>query len=536
MIQRLVREELAVSFADGYEKGYLDNYKAYVSPYLTTYDSSNSGVLNKIPVQIPIEKDEDGKPTKYDESKNLAEYALGYMWGTLGIQYNPDKIVKTNGRLLRQKEGLEEASDEELKTYLIDWLNSDEGWSALWDPALKGTTSIKDSMRDSYAIGIIEAYKDYFLEGSDKYIADYDERNIKFNSSTDADMKEVEKVLIDLKGNIFGFEVDSGKDDIVKGIVSANTAWSGDVVNSIQKGFYSDDDFEIERPDEEKVALYYATPSIGANVWFDAWCLPKHNESYYDSKEYEYTLRFLDFLSEPVNAVTNMSYNGYTSFIGATGAKPDQIAILNYFLELCDVSEGAGDLEEYDEYDISYYFDMTDNDGQPLQHLELDTFDPYDDLPEIEEEPAEGEEGEEEAQEGEEPVEDEAPAEEEEEVADEEEEEEPYESRHFVFDADESGKLKIVIKTDLNSLEGRILSAQLPRQEMLDRLYVMRDFGDQNLKMVNMWENIKVNPLPTFVVVVLLVILGIGLIYLASFKAIQLYKVRKRKQLRELDK
>lgn len=517
MIQRLVREDLAHSFDDGYEKGLLDNYKKYVSPFLQTYDGVETGVLNTIPVEVPIEKDDHGKITKFDKTKNLNSYALGYMWGTLGIQYNPSKIVETNGHLFRNsKEELKNATDEELKQYIIDLFNSTDGWSALWDPCLKGTTSIKDSMRDTYAIGILEVYKDYFLEDGANFIDSYDERNKKFNSSDDSDIKVVQDKLIELKENIFGFEVDSGKDDIVKGIVSANTAWSGDVVNSIQHGFYSDDDFSIERPDEEKVELYYATSALGANVWFDAWCLPKHEDKYYESKEYEYTLKFLDFLSSPENAVTNMAYNGYTSFIGATGETPDSIAILNYILDLCDVSDGYEDTEDYDEYDISYYFNFIDDNGNPLQRLEFDTFDPYDELPVLDEAEETNEE---------EPTTEESTSE--------EESEEEFESRHYVFEADENGKLKIIIKTDLSSLEGRILTAQFFPQEMLDKLYVMRDFGGQNIKMVSMWENIKVNPLPVAVVVILLVFLGLGLTYLALFTVLKKIKIKKRKALRE---
>ena len=61
----------------------------------------------------------------------------------------------------------------------------------------------------------------------------------------------------------------------------------------------------------------------------------------------------------------------------------------------------------------------------------------------------------------------------------------------------------------------------------------MRDFKNQNDKIVTMWENVKVNPLPVWVVVLLIVFL-VGLFgYLGSYKLIKKYKVKKRKKLRE---
>ena len=51
-----------------------------------------------------------------------------------------------------------------------------------------------------------------------------------------------------------------------------------------------------------------------------------------------------------------------------------------------------------------------------------------------------------------------------------------------------------------------------------------------------MWENVKVNPLPAWVVVTLLVFL-LGIIgYFGSYKLIRKYKLKKRKELRKEEK
>ena len=64
----------------------------------------------------------------------------------------------------------------------------------------------------------------------------------------------------------------------------------------------------------------------------------------------------------------------------------------------------------------------------------------------------------------------------------------------------------------------------------------MKDFGNKNNDIVQMWENVKVNPLPAWVVVTLLVFL-LGIIgYFGSYKLIRKYKLKKRKELRKEEK
>ena len=375
---------------------------------------------------------------------------------------------------------------EEKVQQIISDFESLDGYSYLWNPLFKGTQSIKDSMRDTYAIGIFEYYKEYFDPNSSTYLTNYEDRNEQFNKCDDETIEGVQNTLIDLKENIFGFEVDSGKDDIVTQKIAVNIAWSGDAVNSIGRGFYADEDWVDERPDEEKVNLYYTVPEIGANIWFDAWCLPTHDEAYYQSDEYLYSIEFLDYLNDPANAVDNMSYNGYTSFIGSNSADK---SMLNYILYSYDTSDGDGDDEGYDLYDISYYFDFVDENGEPLEELEITVEDPW---------------------------------------------EEEEDGRVFTYkDEDGDGKLDIKIKTDLDSYEGRSLVAQYPETKNIDYLYVMRDFGDQNNAIVSMWENVKVNPLPVWVVVILIIFL-VGFVgYLGSYKLIRKYKLKKRKELRK---
>ena len=500
MLQRLAREGMLHSFEDGFESGQLDNYKNYVSPFLVDYYSQgeeNEGKLNNITVKIPTGKEDAQGNQIYDESKTLAEYAVGYMWGTLGILYNPNLIVERNGSLFRAIEEYKSLSDEELKEIIIEDFRSFDGYSKLWSKEFNKTQSIKDSMRDTYAIGIFEVFKDYFDPESSSYINDYHKRNEQFNLCDDDTIKLVQEKLIELKQNIFGFEVDSGKDDIVTQKIGVNIAWSGDAVNSIGRGYYADDDWSEPWPEEQQVELYYNIPKIGANVWFDGWCLPEREESYYNSDQYKYTLEFLDFLNDPLNAVANMSYNGYTTFIGSTSDSHDA---LNYFLYSYGLTdEDAAEYEgEVTKYDISYYFDFLDENDEPLTELEVVAYDnlSYESPEEAE---ADGDD-----------------------------------VKTFTFkDEDGDGKIDIYVNVDLSSYEGRSLVAQLPQTSDKESLYVMRDFEEQNNKIVTMWENVKVNPLPTWVVVTLVIFLVAVFSYLGCYKFIKKYRVKKRKELRK---
>ena len=127
MVQRLASEKL-IQKVEG-----LKTYYKNVSKFLVNEDTNNPGKIDKISVYSKTNNDYLGK---------LSEYAIGYMWGTLGIVYNPyySKFVERDLN----------------KEYLVELLNSNDGWSSFWNKKFKGVQSIKDSMRDTYALGILE--------------------------------------------------------------------------------------------------------------------------------------------------------------------------------------------------------------------------------------------------------------------------------------------------------------------------------------------------------------------------------------------
>lgn len=268
-----------------------ENYQNNVSPYIESV-FENLG-LNTA----------DGKT-----------YATGYMWGTMGLIYNADKFTA-----------------EDFKS-----------WTDLYSTKFSKKITIKDSLRDSYIMTLGIVYKDELLELKNQYdlgAINSDEYNEKineiFNRTDKQTVKMVGDALIDLKSNLYGFEVDAGKSDLLTGKIDVNFAWSGDAVYSM---FDADDNGKT---------LGYAVPEEGSNVWFDGWVMT-------NSADVENSLAFINFISRTDIAVRNMDYVGYTSCIAGN---KDDTAVFDYVVDSFGYSEEdelAG--EERVSNDLSYFF------------------------------------------------------------------------------------------------------------------------------------------------------------------------------------
>lgn len=231
-------------------------------------------------------------------------YAIGYMWGTMGVIYDADKYS---------------AEDFDL-------------WSNLFGENFKNRLTIKDSLRDSYIMALAIVFEDELLEQKqlleDGAISDSEyESNLAeiFNRTDKETVKKVENVLKDLKKHLYGFEVDAGKNDILSGKIDVNFAWSGDAVYSMFQG------------DDLGVNLGYAVPQTGSNVWFDGWVMTK------DANE-EYATQFLNFISRPDIVIRNMEYIGYTSCVGGD-------EVFNYVKDTYNEEEGSNSVS------LKYFFD-----------------------------------------------------------------------------------------------------------------------------------------------------------------------------------
>ena len=413
MIQKMINEGMLEKLNPEIT---MQNVEDYLSPYL-------EGVFNNI---------------KAANGESISEYARPYMWGTVGIMYSPSYYAI--------KGMSEEKIYEDFQSYDV-----------LYNPDYKSSISIKDSVRDLYAIGVvhIEEHKRQITELQEKLHsgemdADTYNKTINeiFNRCDDDTLRAVQADLIEMKNNSFGFEVDSGKNDMVTGMIGGNIAWSGDAVYAIDTAL-----------EDYNVTLKFSIPTVNtaSNIWFDGLCIPKWS-NYQPNEHIEIAQEFIDFLYIPEKAAMNMDYIGYTP-----GAAGDDILNLvqsyydvRYDEETGEIGDGSGlvEGEDYVLYDLSYFFEGT--------------------------------------------VEDES---------------------------------QTIIWADPESAEGA-LRAQYPAKEDLPYLAVMRDFGDRNLAVLDMWENVKTSPIPVWLTVILIaeVSVGVGLaIYfgVAKFTKKKLRKARR---------
>ena len=406
---------------------------------------------------------------KTNELCYLKDYAVGYMWGTLGILFDP------------------EYGDRDAETTIEDM----QDWSVLWNPDYKGISSIKDSVRDTYAIGLLHALNDDFeedektIEGFETLMNKHENGTYSdevynekfselFNKCDNATLAKVKTSLSKLKGNVFGMEVDSGKQDIVTGKIGINFAWSGDAV------------YSMEQAEEEKeLELYYSVPNTGSNLWMDAWCMPKSSQR--SEAQKELAELFLDFLSIPEYTAQNMDYTGYTPFTAGN-------EILDLTREWYDVRYDK-ETEEFDDsiptaeeiaekglqrVDLSYFFEgtLTDEDGNVIDDPDAYVF--YTDC--------------------------------------------------YLPNAETDAKGNII---GGNRAVGREFFCQFPDEKTLSRCAVMRDFGAQNEAVLKMWEKFKSDSLPVWAIVLFIVEVSAALVFILYFVVGKRMKYSLRKKRKE---
>ena len=300
MIEKMAREGMLQKISDKLPSD--GTYDTYVSPYIKK-------TFNNI--------------TWNDGKDSLSDYATCYMWGTLGLTYNPEYV-----------------EHEDMQS-----------WASLWMSEYKNTSTIKDSIRDSYFMGIAYTKKAEL----DALASDYASSNITleeyqselsriFNDTSIETVNEVGVMLKKLKRNIYGFEVDSGKNDVASGKININFAWSGDAV------------YAMDEAEKVGVELYYSVPEEGSNVWFDGWCVPKA------SNNVDLAIEFIEFISRPEVVVRNMNYIGYTSGVGGQ----------EVFDGVCVDWYGACTLVETDAITYGEYVALKKEDPDTASYYEAD--------------------------------------------------------------------------------------------------------------------------------------------------------------------
>lgn len=522
-----IQKMMSSGMLEPFDEEATPNYDTYVSPYLIKQ-------LEKITA-------DDGTGTQ----KPIAEYSRGYMWGTLGVLYNPSKVASDKN-----------LDEDEVKYDMASW-------GSLWDSKYKLEMSVKDSMRDTYSVGIMKTYEEDILKAMEesgcfdmdsldlldgKYDAalDTNEDNENaythklseiFNRCDKEQVAQVEASLMSLKANVFGFEVDSGKDDIVKGLVGMNIAWSGDAVYSMDRG-------DNEGDNGNGIAIYYSIPKTGGNIWFDGWVMPK-SSSLHKAEAQE----FVDFLSQPDIAAMGMDTIGYTSFVAGDTIldlirqwyDPRSFEMYVYHDAeswdesdfVYDESEDPASEEGYEDHGSYYSYDGNSYDsdfGILLKDgtgIDEETGDDHGSFSMV-------------GSTYEEAVVDGASMSWEDYVdfangkAESEEDELAWTIRNltYMFEGTLEETPSVLGKTpstnpylfysdEIETIEspydeegyeveaGRQFYAQYPDQNLIPKLSVMKDYGYNNKYVLSMWENVKGNNLPIWGVVVFSILLAI---------------------------
>lgn len=232
----------------------------------------------------------------------LSDYIAGYMWGTTGFVYNPQKIG---------------SSEDEAREIM-------SSWHCLRSDACERKITAKDNVRDSYFMGLGMYYEDELLAldpMSDTYA---ETLTAKMNDVSAEAMAGVKSLLEDARKNLYGLETDEGKTDVAAGRLDASYQWSGDAV------------YILDMAEENDLFLEYSIPKSASNLWFDGWVMMKNANT-------KAAQAFVNYISRPENVIRNMYYIGYTSCIAGS-------EVYDYVDYTYSDEEGTAT------YDLSYFF------------------------------------------------------------------------------------------------------------------------------------------------------------------------------------
>ena len=235
--------------------------------------------------------------------------AAGYMWGVTGFLYNPEEVPTEDA----------------------------ESWKLLENTKYSRQITMKDNVRDAYfaAVGALKAdllTSEDFTGREDYTLALQSEMNDVSPETVD----QAQAYLQGIKDNLYSFETDSGKADMITGKVLANYQWSGDAV------------YAMDQAEEDEYTLNFAVPRECTNIYFDGWIMLKSGIGG-DAAKQQAAEAFINFISRPDNVVRNMYYIGYTSAI--SGGEDGRV------YEYLEWTYGAEDDEEDAvDYPVGYFF------------------------------------------------------------------------------------------------------------------------------------------------------------------------------------
>ena len=189
--------------------------------------------------------DEDLLKAVGDASDEGNKHAFPYMWGSIGIGYNPEKVKAALG---------------------VDKIDS---WDVLFKPEniakLKSCgVSFLDSPTEMMPVAL------HYL-------------GLPTNSQKKEDIKKAEELFLKVRPNIAYFHSSKYISDLANGNICVAVGYSGDIQQS------------KSRAEEAggKIKVSYTIPKEGAGTFYDMVAIPK------DAENVEGAYKFMDFLMKP---------------------------------------------------------------------------------------------------------------------------------------------------------------------------------------------------------------------------------------------
>lgn len=373
-IQKLLESDMLTPLHYFDEQAYVNGMTMNTELYEHNADNIDKHIISKID-----EGFSEVKVAGNDTPQRMTDYLVPYMYGTLGILYNKYSFAEMG------------IYDYEIMNK-ANWgiLFNDDGEGNKLHEGLTGNILMKDSIRDSYAATIFYLKESGQLDGlktaDDRLYTDMPAGEL-INAVDDTLIELCKNALTAQKGELFGYEVDFGKDDLLKGNAMVDLAWSGDAMYAVEESWNDNLCPECMRETGKNVGtdknpeyvcsvcgeecgdyeLGYYVPHGAGNIWFDGWVIPKnHNPEHLNAIK-----AFINFLNSPEIAAANMLEIGYSSAVSPEAVRDDEgaRAVLCEAYVVNDDSwakldEKGNEITEfdYDSWDefAEYYFDYRD--------------------------------------------------------------------------------------------------------------------------------------------------------------------------------
>ena len=304
----------------------------------------------------------------------MSDYFVPYMYGTLVILYNKVYFEELG---IYDRETLNKANG--------GILFNDDGSGNMLSDGLTGRIYMKDSIRDSYAATVFYMLERGMLDGltvTDKNSANYGKLYTELsmgdmiNTVDDQLIELCGDVLKTQKDQLYGYEVDFGKNELIQGIAYVDLAWSGDALYAVEESWdddYIDPMLEYDEGESGGYTLGYYVPHDSGNIWFDGWVIPKTcPDSHLQAAKI-----FINFLNELYVAANNMMEIGYTAAVDGEKVKNDaecrEILAQGYYVygEDWEITDEDGNVLSQEDCDYASW--------QEFEDYFFNNFDPIDD-------------------------------------------------------------------------------------------------------------------------------------------------------------